>query len=243
MIVPPNQKHLSTVVGVKHSKFLLNTTSEGSRSSNDKLLYRIQGCFYNVEQHVPESQRTIPVAVMNTLMDPLLEREYTVTTNKSPLKQCGVVVTYNGTGCSCTTSHGTKYIKNCPCYTALDPWHPPDTPNFLKPSAAATHNPSVPILSIHRLCLLGLSFHQIYLSQHVQFVRINDITVHDHFVEQKVHLLQLVHDIQFANASGPLVHRLDQVVNEFQQSKLIFWIVVSVSAQFASNNEEETKRN
>jgi hypothetical protein len=52
-------------------------------------------------------------------------------------------------------------------------------------------------------------------------IGLDDLTVHDHLVEDVVSLLDVVHDVQFAHVFEILVHGLDQVVDELQVGHLV----------------------
>ena len=77
------------------------------------------------------------------------------------------------------------------------------------------------LLSKHVLILLTLPVHKINGLQDIAFVSLDDVSVHDHLVQQKVNLLKLIHYVKLAYRPGPAIHRLHEGVYEFQQSQFI----------------------
>lgn len=95
------------------------------------------------------------------------------------------------------------------CYLDMPPYPPHTTQTLTK----------------HPLGLLTLPIDQIDRPQHIGLIRFHDVPVHDHLVQQKMHLFQLIHDIEFAYRPGPSIHGLHQRVYEFQQSQFVLVIL------------------
>mmetsp|Transcript_669 Transcript_669/g.1873 ORF Transcript_669/g.1873 Transcript_669/m.1873 type:complete len:245 (-) Transcript_669:73-807(-) len=93
--------------------------------------------------------------------------------------------------------------------------------------------------SVDAIPLLRFTFHEIQRPQDVALVGLHDMAVLNHLVHQEVHLLQLVHDVQFADGAGPLVHRLDEVVDELQHAQFVLRILRLMDAGLRAHDEEE----
>ena len=64
--------------------------------------------------------------------------------------------------------------------------------------------------------------HERERQQHLSPVSREHLTIRrDHFVDDKVGLFEIEHDVQFADILEILVHSLDQVVNELENTQLV----------------------
>ena len=50
--------------------------------------------------------------------------------------------------------------------------------------------------------------------ENVGFIRLHNMPIHDHFVENKVRLFDVEHNIEFAHVFEILIHSLDERVDE-----------------------------
>lgn len=64
-------------------------------------------------------------------------------------------------------------------------------------------------------------FHQIQRIQSIELIGVNDTPVENHFIENKVCLLKVEHDVQFAHILEIFVQCLNERVDELQQRKLV----------------------
>jgi hypothetical protein len=93
-------------------------------------------------------------------------------------------------------------------------------------------------LSVHRISFLRFFFHEINMPQNIRFVGFHNASIHDHFVQQKMDLLQLVHNVQLANRPSPFVHGFNECMDELQQTKFVFRVFFFLWARFGTNDEK-----
>ena len=97
-------------------------------------------------------------------------------------------------------------------------------------------------LSEHPVRSLGLAFQQINRSQYVSLVGFHNESIHDHLIQQEMDLLELVHNVQFANGTSPLIHGFYKRVDELQHSHLIlivFGTLPGINVGLGPDDEEK----
>ena len=60
-----------------------------------------------------------------------------------------------------------------------------------------------------------------YRREYIVLVRLDNASVHDHLIENEVRLLQIEHDVKFANVFEISVKRLNKRMDEFEYGKFV----------------------